>query len=54
MPSQTSLIDSGLVTSGERYNKVVDIWSRTNEQVARAMMQGMGKSMVEDSEGNKL
>jgi DNA-directed RNA polymerase subunit beta' len=29
---------SGLVTSGERYNKVVDIWSRTNELVARAMM----------------
>ncbi len=45
---------SGLVTSGERYNKVVDIWSRTNEQVARAMMQGMGKSLVVDSEGNKV
>jgi len=45
---------SGLVTSGERYNKVVDIWSRTNEQVARAMMQGMGKSLVEDSEGKKV
>ena len=25
---------SGLVTEGERYNKVVDIWSRTNDQVA--------------------
>ncbi len=45
---------SGLVTSGERYNKVVDIWSRTNEQVARAMMQGMGKSLVVDSEGKKV
>jgi DNA-directed RNA polymerase subunit beta' len=45
---------SGLVTSGERYNKVVDIWSRTNEQVARAMMQGMGKSLVVDREGNKV
>ena len=45
---------SGLVTSGERYNKVVDIWSRTNEQVARAMMKGMGKSLVKDSEGNKV
>ncbi len=42
---------SGLVTSGERYNKVVDIWSRTNEQVARAMMQGMGKNMVRDTAG---
>jgi DNA-directed RNA polymerase subunit beta' len=29
---------SGLVTNGERYNKVVDIWSHTNEQVAKAMM----------------
>ena len=45
---------SGLVTSGERYNKVVDIWSRTNEQVARAMMQHMGKSLATDSEGNKV
>ncbi len=45
---------SGLVTSGERYNKVVDIWSRTNEQVARAMMQGMGKSLVKDSEGKTV
>ena len=38
---------SGLVTSGERYNKVVDIWSRTNELVARAMMKRMGKTFVE-------
>ncbi len=45
---------SGLVTSGERYNKVVDIWSRTNEQVARAMMQGMGKSVVKDRHGKKV
>ncbi len=45
---------SGLVTSGERYNKVVDIWSRTNEQVARAMMQGMGKSLVKDSAGKRV
>ena len=29
---------SGLVTRGERYNKVVDIWSRANERVAKAMM----------------
>jgi len=37
---------SGLVTAGERYNKVVDIWSRTNEQVAKAMMQAIGKDTV--------
>jgi DNA-directed RNA polymerase subunit beta' len=45
---------SGLVTSGERYNKVVDIWSRTNEQVARAMMQRMGKNIVKDAEGKDV
>ncbi|EXJ13751.1 DNA-directed RNA polymerase subunit beta' [Imhoffiella purpurea] len=33
---------SGLVTNGERYNKVVDIWSRTNDQVAKAMMSKLG------------
>jgi DNA-directed RNA polymerase subunit beta' len=45
---------SGLVTSGERYNKVVDIWSRTNEQVARAMMQHMGKNLVKDEKGKQI
>ncbi|MDH5255880.1 MAG: DNA-directed RNA polymerase subunit beta', partial [Gammaproteobacteria bacterium] len=33
---------SGLVTNGERYNKVVDIWSRTNDLVAKAMMEKLG------------
>ena len=38
---------SGLVTNGERYNKVVDIWSRTNDQVAKAMMSKLGTEMVD-------
>ncbi|TAN08179.1 MAG: DNA-directed RNA polymerase subunit beta' [Rhodanobacteraceae bacterium] len=42
---------SGLVTAGERYNKVVDIWSRTNEQIAGAMMKGIGVDHVKDAEG---
>jgi DNA-directed RNA polymerase subunit beta' len=42
---------SGLVTSGERYNKVVDIWSRTNELVAGAMMKGIGTDRVADASG---
>ena len=37
---------SGLVTQGERYNKVVDIWSYTNEQVAKAMMKEFGSGSV--------
>jgi DNA-directed RNA polymerase subunit beta' len=45
---------SGLVTSGERYNKVVDIWSRTNELVARAMMSRMGKTVVKNAEGKDV
>jgi DNA-directed RNA polymerase subunit beta' len=45
---------SGLVTSGERYNKVVDIWSRTNEQVARAMMKTMGKTIVQAKDGSQV
>ncbi len=45
---------SGLVTAGERYNKVVDIWSRTNEQVARAMMQRMGKHVAKSADGSEV
>ena len=45
---------SGVVTSGERYNKVVDIWSRTNEAVAKAMMNRIGKEIRVDTEGNKV
>ncbi|MCJ7815009.1 MAG: DNA-directed RNA polymerase subunit beta', partial [Xanthomonadales bacterium] len=45
---------SGLVTAGERYNKVVDIWSRTNELVARAMMKRMGKSFVKNAAGEDV
>ena len=42
---------SGLVTEGERYNKVVDIWSRTNDQVAKAMMDKLGSETVKDAKG---
>ncbi|UCH40493.1 MAG: DNA-directed RNA polymerase subunit beta', partial [Gammaproteobacteria bacterium] len=44
---------TGLVTSGERYNKVVDIWSHANDKVARAMMNEIGKETVIDAEGNE-
>ena len=39
---------SGLVTQGERYNKVVDIWGRTGDQVAKAMMEQLGSEPVLD------
>ncbi len=45
---------SGLVTDGERYNKVVDIWGRAGDQVAKAMMDQLGVQEVVDRDGNKV
>ncbi|HWW28037.1 MAG TPA: DNA-directed RNA polymerase subunit beta', partial [Caulobacter sp.] len=45
---------SGLVTAGERYNKVVDIWSRTNERVAKAMMEAIGTDKVKNAKGEMV
>ena len=42
---------SGLVTDGERYNKVVDIWSHANDQVAKVMMEGLGTDEVVKPDG---
>ncbi len=44
---------SGLVTQGERYNKVVDIWGRAGDQVAKAMMNQLGSEAVIDREGKQ-
>ena len=45
---------SGLITDGERYNKVVDIWSHTNDQVAKAMMDKLGTDEVTDNKGESV
>ena len=45
---------NGLVTDGERYNKVVDIWGRTGEQVAKVMMEQLGQVEVLDFQDNKV
>ncbi len=45
---------SGLVTDGERYNKVIDIWSHANEQVAKVMMDVLGEEEVVDADGNRV
>src|SRR5438046_10264035 len=42
---------SGLVTQGERYNKVVDIWGRAGDDIAKAMMAQLGTMEVIDAEG---
>ena len=44
---------SGLVTQGERYNKVVDIWGRAGDLVAKAMMEQLGVEPVMDWDGRK-
>jgi DNA-directed RNA polymerase subunit beta' len=45
---------SGLVTDGERYTQAVDIWSRTNDQVAKAMMDKLGTEKVKDANGKEV
>jgi DNA-directed RNA polymerase subunit beta' len=45
---------SGLVTVGERYNKVVDIWSRCGEQVGKVMMEQLGTEETIDRHGKKV
>ncbi|MEQ9566528.1 MAG: DNA-directed RNA polymerase subunit beta', partial [Pseudomonadales bacterium] len=44
---------SGLVTAGEKYNKVIDIWSRANDVVAKSMMEGISKETVINREGEE-
>jgi len=45
---------SGLVTVGERYNKVVDIWGRAGDQVAKAMMDQLAHEKVTDLKGKQV
>src|SRR5712672_3005553 len=45
---------SGLVTVGERYNKVVDIWGRAGDQVGKAMMDQLSSEDVTDRKGQKV
>jgi DNA-directed RNA polymerase subunit beta' len=44
---------AGLVTQGEKYNKVIDIWSRTNDQVAKSMMASLSKETVLNRDGEE-
>ena len=44
----------GLVTQGEKYNKVIDLWSRTNETVTEAMMKNLAKEMTVNKAGETV
>jgi DNA-directed RNA polymerase subunit beta' len=45
---------SGLVTAGERYNKVVDIWGKAGDEVSKVMMAQLAKEKVTDRHGNEV
>ena len=45
---------SGLVTAGERYNKVVDIWGKSGDEVSKVMMAQLSKQKVLDRHGKEV
>ena len=45
---------AGLTTQGERYNRVVDIWSRANDDISKAMMAKIGTEPVIDRDGKEV
>ncbi|MDO8905577.1 DNA-directed RNA polymerase subunit beta' [Hydrogenophaga sp.] len=45
---------SGLVTSGERYNKVVDIWGKAGDEISKVMMAQLAKQKTTDRHGNEV
>ncbi|KRW81717.1 DNA-directed RNA polymerase subunit beta' [Marinobacter sp. P4B1] len=45
---------SGLLTQGEKYNKVIDIWSRANDKVSKAMMERLSKEQVIGPDGQPV
>ncbi|GAA5193315.1 DNA-directed RNA polymerase subunit beta' [Ferrimonas gelatinilytica] len=44
---------AGLVTAGERYNKVIDIWASANEKVSKAMMDNLSVDTVINRDGEE-
>jgi DNA-directed RNA polymerase subunit beta' len=45
--------NKGLITDGERYNKVVDIWAEVTDSIADEMLRELGTETVTDEKGNK-
>ena len=43
----------GLITDGERYNKVIDIWAQVTEKIADGMLKELGSETIESPEGKK-
>ena len=45
--------NKGLITDGERYNKVVDIWAEVTDRIADEMLRELGTETVTDAQGNE-
>ncbi len=45
---------SGLVTAGERYNKVVDIWGKAGDEISKVMMAQLAVEKTIDRHGNEV
>ncbi len=45
---------SGLVTQGEKYNKVIDLWSKANDEVSKAMMVNLSTEPVVNRDGETV
>jgi DNA-directed RNA polymerase subunit beta' len=49
----TNQYTEGLITDGERYNKVIDIWSKAAEEIAKEMMKNISTVEVTSSDGKE-
>ncbi len=45
--------NEGLITDGERYNKVIDIWAQATEEIAEEMLKELGTDVIKDKDGNE-
>ncbi|MBI5234069.1 MAG: DNA-directed RNA polymerase subunit beta' [Deltaproteobacteria bacterium] len=46
--------NEGLITNGERYNKVVDIWAQATEEIAAEMLKELGTETIKDAKGKEI
>jgi DNA-directed RNA polymerase subunit beta' len=44
----------GLITDGERYNKVIDIWAKATEEIAREMLDNLSKDIMTAPDGTEV
>ena len=50
----TEEYNEGSITNGERYNKVVDVWSQTNEKLTKVMLEGISMDTFTNDKGDSI